>query len=117
MASGFPLILLAMPDAAAELATATADIQLTRSGRDVLDRAVAIASARGAVQADPVDVMKALLESRGTLAAQSIRELGGDPAAISALLVTPDGVPSLPIRQLLVNANREAGVLGHYQVD
>ncbi|MDQ6876103.1 MAG: hypothetical protein M3082_00055 [Candidatus Dormibacteraeota bacterium] len=106
-----------MPDAAAELATAAADLQLTRSARDVLDRAVAIASARGAVQADPVDVLKPLLESRGTLAAQSIRELGGDPAAISALLVTPDGVPSLPIRQLLVNANREAGVLGHYQVD
>jgi Zn-dependent protease len=106
-----------MPDAAAELATATADIQLTRSGRDVLDRAVAIASARGALQADPVDVLKALLESRGTLAAQSVRELGGDPAAISAQLVAPDGSPSLPIRQLLVNANREAGVLGHYQVD
>lgn len=106
-----------MPDAAAELATATADIQLTRSARDVLDRAVAIASARGALQADPVDVLRALLESRGTLAAQSIRELGGDPAAINALLVPPDGTPSVPIRQLLVNANREAGVLGHYQVD
>jgi Zn-dependent protease len=106
-----------MPDAAAELATATADIQLTRSARDVLDRAVAIASARGALQADPVDVLRALLESRGTLAAQSIRELAGDPAAINALLVPPDGTPSVPIRQLLVNANREAGVLGHYQVD
>ena len=74
-----------MPDAAAELATASADIQLTRSARDVLDRAVAIATARGALQADPVDVLKAMLESRGTLAAQSIRELGGDPASMMAL--------------------------------
>ena len=106
-----------MPDAASELATASADIQLTKSARDVLDRAVAIATARGALQADPVDVLKAMLESRGTLAAQSIRELGGDPATITSLLVPPDGSPSLPLRQLLVNANREAGVLGHYQVD
>jgi Zn-dependent protease len=106
-----------MPDAAQELATATADIQLTRSAREVLDRAVAIAMARGASQADPVDVLRAVLESRGTLAAQSIRELGGDPASMTAQLAPPDGPPRLPIRQLLVNANREAGVLGHYQVD
>ena len=76
-----------------------------------------MATARGATQTDPVDVLKAILESRGTLAAQAIRELGGDPATISAQLLPPDGTAGLPIRQLLVNANREAGVLGHYQVD
>jgi Zn-dependent protease len=106
-----------MADAAADLNKAVTDITLTRSARDVLDRAVAIASARGAVQTDPVDVLNAMLESRGTLAAQAIRELGGDPANVTAALVPPDGAPGLPIRQLLVNANREAGVLGHYQVD
>lgn len=106
-----------MADAAADLNKAVTDITLTRSARDVLDRAVAIASARGAVQTDPVDVLSAMLESRGTLAAQAIRELGGDPANVTAALVPPDGTPGLPIRQLLVNANREAGVLGHYQVD
>jgi Zn-dependent protease len=106
-----------MADATAELAKATADIQLTSSGRDVLDRAAAMATARGAAQTDPVDVLKAILESRGTLAAQSIRELGGDPAVIGAQLVPRDGAVGLPIRQLLVNANREAGALGHYQVD
>lgn len=106
-----------MSDATSDLAKATADIQLTHSAREVLDRAVAIATARGAAQIDPVDVLKAILESRGTLAAQSILELGGDPAAISAQLVPPDGAAGLPIRQLLVNANREGGVLGHYQVD
>ncbi len=106
-----------MADAAADLAKATADIQLTHSGREVLDRAAAIATARGATQTDPVDVLKAILESRGTLAAQSIRELGGDPVSIAAQLAPPDGSAGLPIRQLLVNANREAGVLGHYQVD
>ena len=106
-----------MPDATTDLNNAVADLSLTRSAREVLDRAVAIASARGAPQTDPVDVLKATLESRGTLAAQSIRELGGDPSSISAALVPPGGSPSLPIRQLLVNANREAGVLGHYQVD
>jgi Zn-dependent protease len=106
-----------MPDAATDLAKATSDIQLTRSGREVLDRAVAVATARGAPQVDPVDVLKATLESRGSLAEQAIRGLGGDPASISSVLVPPDGSPGLPIRQLLVNANREAGVLGHYQVD
>ena len=106
-----------MADAAIDLARATADIQLTHSAREVLDRAAAIATARGAAQTDPVDVLKAILESRGTLAAQSIRELGGDPANISAHLVQADATTGIPIRQLLVNANREAGVLGHYQVD
>jgi Zn-dependent protease len=106
-----------MADAAADLNKAVADIALTRSARDVLDRAVAIASARGAAQTDPVDVLNAMLETRGTLAAQAIRELGGDPANVTAALVPPDGAAGLPIRQLLVNANREAGVLGHYQVD
>jgi hypothetical protein len=106
-----------MADAAADLNRAAADIQLTRSAREVLDRAVAIAAARGAKQTDPVDVLNAMLESRGTLAAQAIRELGGDIASMTTLLVPPDEAPGLPIRQLLVNANREAGVLGHYQVD
>jgi Zn-dependent protease len=106
-----------MADATSDLAKATADIQLTHAGREVLDRAAAIATARGATQTDPVDVLRAILESKGTLAAQSIRELGGDPAKIAAELVLPDGTAGLPIRQLLVNANREAGVLGHYQVD
>ena len=106
-----------MADAAADLAKATSDIALTHAGREVLDRAAAIANARGATQTDPVDVLQAILESRGTLAAQSIRELGGEPASISAQLVPPGAAAGLPIRQLLVNANREAGVLGHYQVD
>jgi len=106
-----------MADAAADLAKATSDITLTHSGREVLDRAAGMATARGATQTDPVDLLQAILESRGTLAAQSIRELGGDPTSISAQLVPPDGTAGLPIRQLLVNANREAGVLGHYQVD
>jgi Zn-dependent protease len=106
-----------MADATSDLAKATADISLTSSGREVLDRAAAMATARSATQTDPVDVLKAILESRGTLAAQSIRELGGDPTIISSQLVPPDGAAGLPIRQILVNANREAGVLGHYQVD
>jgi Zn-dependent protease len=106
-----------MTDATADLDKAAADIPLTRPAREVLDRAAAIASARGAPQADPVDVLRATLESRGNLAAQAIRALGGDPDQIESLLAPRDGSPGLPIRQLLVNANREAGVLGHYQVD
>jgi Zn-dependent protease len=106
-----------MADALTDVAKASADIPLTRAGRDVLDRAAAIATARGAFQADPLDVLKATLESRGTLAEQAVRALNADPAAMIANLPTPDGSAGLPVRQLLVNANREAQVLGHYQVD
>ena len=106
-----------MPDALTDIENAAADIPLTRASRDVLDRAAAIATARGALQADPVDVLKATLESRGTLSEQAVRALNADPAAMSEQLTPPDGTPGLPVRQLLVNANREAQVLGHYQVD
>src|SRR3984893_6060226 len=106
-----------MPDAITDVENASADIPLTRAGRDVLDRAAAIATARGALQADPLDVLKATLESRGTLAEQAVRALNVDPALLSSRLPEPDGAVGLPVRQLLVNANREAGVLGHYQVD
>src|ERR1700674_2251819 len=106
-----------MADAAPVVVKAAADIPLTRAGRDVLDRAAAIATARGASQADPLDVLRATLESRGTLAEQAVRALKADPSAMIASLPAPDGSPGLPVRHLLVNANREAQVLGHYQVD
>jgi Zn-dependent protease len=107
-----------MPDATLELERAAADIPLTRSARDILERAAASAKARGA-SASPTDVLQAILSSRGSLAYESIQGLGIDPSTIAAQLLVPDGAgaETIPIRQLLVNANREAQVLGHYQVD
>src|ERR1700682_5937455 len=107
-----------MPDALAELEQASADIQLTRSARDILERAAGSAKARGAT-ASPTDVLLATLSSRGTAAYEAIKALGIDPAAIAAQLPPPgtSSTPPIPLRQLLVNANREAQVLGHYQVD
>src|SRR6202171_1736748 len=107
-----------MPDALAELEQASADIQLTRSARDILERAAGSAKARGA-NASPTDVLLATLSSRGTAAYEAIKALGIDPAAIAAQLPPPgtSSTPPIPLRQLLVNANREAQVLGHYQVD
>jgi len=72
---------------------------------------------RGAAEANPVDVMRAVLSSRGSLAYETVRGLGVDPAAVIATLPQNGSGPTLPLRQLLVNANREAQVLGHYQVD
>ena len=99
---------------------AAADIPLTRSARDVLDRAATAASRRGSSEPVPADVLRAILTSRGSLAEETVRSLGVDPEAALAA-VGPDGAePSggqIPLRQLLVNANREAQVLGHYQVD
>lgn len=106
-----------MSDATAELERAAADIPLNRDARDVLERATALASERGAPQAGPVDVLKAILADRGSSAFDAIRTLAGDPRDIDAETASANGAESLPLRQLLVNANREAQVLGHYQVD
>jgi Zn-dependent protease len=97
--------------------TAAADIPLTRSARDVLERAISDSDKRGDADANPVDVLKAVLAARGSLADEAIRRLGVDPATIVATLPQNGAAPALPLRQLLVNANREAQVLGHYQVD
>jgi Zn-dependent protease len=106
-----------VPDTA--LDKAAADIMLTRSARDVLEHAVADSEKRGEPEANPVDVLRAVLSSRGSLAYETIRGLGIDPAAIIATLPQNGAMagPPHPLRQLLVNANREAQVLGHYQVD
>lgn len=104
-----------MPDTLID--TAAADIPLTRSARDVLERAVDDSNQRGQGDANPVDVLKAVLAARGSLADEAIRALGVDPATIVATLPQNGAAPTLPLRQLLVNANREAQVLGHYQVD
>ena len=106
-----------MSDATAELEKAAADIPINRDARDVLERATALASDRGAPQAGPVDVLEAILADRGSSGYGAIRTLVGDPQAINAEATREDGGASLPLRQLLVNANREAQVLGHYQVD
>src|SRR5262249_48286434 len=75
------------------------------------------AAERGAGESNPVDVLRAVLANRGSLAVNTLRALGADPAAVSAALPADGVAPSVPLRQLLVNANREAQVLGHYQVD
>jgi len=106
-----------MPDSTSELERAVADIPLTRSAREILDRAVAAAKARG-TSPTARDILEATLSTRGTLAEQAMRALGADPAAIASQLSPADSdVATVPLRQLLVNANREAQVLGHYHVD
>ena len=107
-----------MSDPTVEFERATADIPLTRSAREILDRAAEQARTRGAA-ATPIDVLRATLSSRGSLADEAIRVAGVDPATLLEQLSTADGAEAdvIPLRQLLVNANREAQVLGHYHVD
>ena len=107
-----------MSDPTVELERAAADIPLTRSAREILERAASLAHARGA-PAMPIDVLRATLSSRGSLADEAIRAVGVDPGSVLAQLSASDGAeaPAIPLRQLLVNANREAQVLGHYHVD
>src|SRR5579872_5280195 len=106
-----------MPETTAAVDRAAADIPLTRSARDILERAVAAAANRNTTEATPTDVLRAMLGMPGSLAFETMRSLGVDPTAISARLGADGEASSLPLRQLVVNANREAQVLGHHQVD
>lgn len=106
-----------MSDIATELQRASGDIALTRDAREILERATADAAASGHVQITTSDVLRATLQLRRGLARQAISELGFDADAISAQLPSNGAASSISLRQLLVNANREAQVLGHYQVD
>jgi Zn-dependent protease len=106
-----------MSDVATELQRASGDIALTRDAREILEHATADAVASGHLQITTSDVLKATLQLRRSLARQAISELGIDADAISAQLVSNGEATSISLRQLLVNANREAQVLGHYQVD
>ena len=106
-----------MPAATIALDRASADIPLTRAARDDLERAATDAAKRGADESNPVDVLRAVLANRGSLAVSTLRTLGADTAAVAEALPEDGQAPPLPLRQLLVNANREAQVLGHYQVD
>jgi Zn-dependent protease len=111
-------------EATAELDRAAADIPLNRDAREVLERASDLASARGASHAGPVDVLKAIKADHGSSAFKALQTLVSDTEAIDTDATTVptqasggDAAPSLSLRQFLVNANREAQVLGHYQVD
>ena len=93
-----------------------ADIRLTRSAREILERAAAAANARG-TNPTARDILLATLSTRGTLADQALRALGADPSAIAEQLPPIDGsaAETIPLRQLVVNANREAQVLGQLE--
>lgn len=106
-----------MPETTAAVDRASADVRLTRSARDILERAVEAASHRNTTEATPLDVLRSLLGMPDSLAVETIRALGIDPATVAVKLGADGEASSLPLRQLVVNANREAQVLGHYQVD
>lgn len=97
-----------------EVERAAADIPLTQDARDILERATKVAATRLAPQTTATDVLEATLEQPDSLAGREMKALGLDPATV-AVHSPPDG--AVPIRQLVVNANREAQVLGHYRVD
>jgi len=108
-----------MAETSAAVDRASADIPLTRSARDILELAVEAASHRNTTEATPTDVLRSLLGIPGTLATEAMRALGVDPVAVATKLGADGEAPALPLplRQLVVNANREAQVLGHHQVD
>lgn len=106
-----------MSQVGTELQRASADIALTRDAREILERATVEAAASGEAQTTTADVLRATLQMHRSLAHQVISDLGIDADAISTQLPSNGEATSISLRQLLVNANREAQVLGHYQVD
>ncbi len=100
-----------------DIDTATADIPVTRDAREVLERAADASRAHRLDSVDPVDVLRAMLEKPEGYVADALRALGVDSAAVVSTLPASGPAPRLPLRQLLVNANREAQVLGHFRVD
>ena len=96
---------------------AAADIPLTRPARDVLERASAEATRREEGEPTPADVLRAVLDNGGHLTDETLSAMNVDRPAVLAYLPPNGPAPALPLRQLLVNANREAQVLGHHQVD
>ena len=107
------------PDVKPEQASPLADVKLTKSAEDVIHRAYLIAAERGVegTDVDALDVLQAVLQTRGTLADKAMRSLGADPATMARSLPARTGSPVLPLKQLIHNSVREALVLGHYQVD
>ena len=73
-----------MPDASDELEGASADIVLTRDARDILQRAVKVASARASMHVAPSDIFNATLQVPGNLAETIVGERGGEPVAAGA---------------------------------
>src|SRR5438270_562082 len=107
-----------MPDATAELERAAADIPLTRDAREILERAAHVASARGSMLLAPADVLQATLQLPRSLADREMQAVGVDPQSVLPLVrANGEAADTLTLRQLLLNAMREAQVLGHYQVD
>ena len=80
------------------------DLPLTREAQAMVDRAGEIASARGAPEPAATDLLQAVVELQPSLVAGA--RLG--PAS--------NGEAGVPLRRVLVNANREAQSLGHAQL-
>ncbi len=99
-----------------ELEGAAADVSLTRDARAILESATRLASDHRRARTSPTDVLEATLHSPDSLAVGEMRALGLEPAAVH-LDGSGDGALSLSLRQLVLNANREAQGLGHHRVD
>ncbi len=101
-------------DAGTELERAVSDIALTTEARAILEHASRIAAERGADATSPADVLEATLQDPKSAASREIVALGVSPTSIH---VSADSNGAVTLRQLVINANREAQVLGHYRVD
>src|SRR5438552_18487414 len=100
-----------------ELDRDSADMALTRDAREILERAVKVASARGSLQVAPADVFNATLQLPGSLADTEIHALGFDPKSIAPLIEANGAATSPSPRHLRFNATGAAQVTRHYQVD
>lgn len=81
---------------------ALVDVPLTRDATALVNRAREIAARRGSSEATASDLLRAMLEMH--------------PDLIPNVSVPGNEAEALPLSRVLINANREAQSLGHYQV-
>jgi Zn-dependent protease len=98
---------------------------MTAGARRVLDTAAEVASARHSPTLEPEDLLLAVLATGDGVAQDALRYLEVTPATLVAELkgrvphgeATSSPVPSPHARQVVVEAIKEAQMLGHRQVD
>jgi Zn-dependent protease len=96
---------------------------LSGAAQSCLQTATQLAARREAGTVEPADLLVAVLQAGGPPAA-AVQELGTSPAALieatgRAVAAAPrsDGAPPAALQEVLVDAAREATVLGHRQTE
>lgn len=91
------------------ISNAPVDVPLNRDAAALVHRARDIAAQRRGLQPTSTDLLHAMLEMQPGL-------IPNGPSVAAGISADGNDATSLPLARILINANREAQSLGHYQV-